>query len=266
MLSRLLLAFEFLTIVRFRRAATFDREAFARSQAAYAVAGLALGAAVAGIWLAAGWALPRPPSTALAVVALVVLTGALHLDGLADTFDGMLGGRARESRLAIMRDPRIGSFGAVAVAALLLLKWSALLGMEERGAIVAALLAAPAVARGALVMAIAAYPYAREGDRPAGAEPGMGAGFHAAARGPAGVIAVASAVAIATAIYGGAGAAIAAGVIVGGVVIAWWPYTRLGGLTGDTYGALVEVLETGALLAIAAGAEGGWLHPWLWEG
>lgn len=258
-MTRVLIAIEFLTIARLRRhGERFDREAFAHSQAAYGLVGLGLGAASGGLWLLFDRALPHPPATALAVATLVVLTGALHLDGLADTFDGLLGGRDREARLAIMRDSATGAFGAAAIAVALLLKWSALLSMAESGTIVAALLVAPALARGSVVAAIGAYPYARAD--------GMGTGFRRAARGWAGATAVATALAAAVAVYGGWGAAIAVGAVVGALVVARWPYTGVGGLTGDAYGAIVEVVETGVLLAMAGGADAGWLHPWLWEG
>lgn len=252
-------ALQFLTVVRLPgRERPFDRAAFAAAQAWYPLVGLLLGTAVGLAWLLADAVLPRPPSTALAVVALAALTGALHLDGLADSADGLFGGRDRESRLAIMRDSRTGSFGALAIAAVLLLKWSALLSIAHGGAVFAALLVAPMLARGVLVGAVASYPYARAG--------GMGAAFPEAARGRAGVIALATAAIVALVVWGPAGLAVA--IVAAGlaVALAWYPYTKLGGLTGDVYGALVELLEVAILLAVASGAQHDWLHPLLWGG
>ncbi len=254
-----LVAVEFLTVLRLRRRdAPFDAASFAAAQGYYPLVGLLIGAAAGLLWLALDWALPRPPATALAVVALAGLTGGLHLDGLADTADGLFGGGDRARRLAIMRDSRTGSFGALAIAAVLLLKWAALLGMTHRGAVFAALLVAPALARGAMVVAAGRYPYARP--------EGMGAGFHEAARGRGGLAAAGTAVVAGAAVYGGMGAALAAGALLASAVVARYPYTRLGGLTGDVYGALVETIEVAVLLAASSGAERGWLNPYLWGG
>src|SRR3990172_3011497 len=110
-----LAALEFLTVLRVRRRdAAFDEAAFAASQAYYPLVGLLIGAIAGGAWLALDWALPSPPAAALAVVVLAALSGGLHLDGLADSADGLFGGGDRERRLAIMRDSRTGSFGALA--------------------------------------------------------------------------------------------------------------------------------------------------------
>jgi adenosylcobinamide-GDP ribazoletransferase len=251
------IAVEFLTIVRLGRR-PFDRTAFASAQAWYPLVGLLLGGAVGLAWLLADAVLPRPPSTALAIVALAALSGGLHLDGLADTADGLFGGRDRESRLAIMRDSRTGSFGAIAIAAVLLLKWSALLSIATSGATFAALLVAPALSRGALVAAIGRYPYARES--------GMGARFPEAARGLPTIVALVLAAVIALVVYGPAGLAVAIGATLLAVGLAWYPYTKLGGLTGDVYGALIELIEVAVLLAAASGAQHDWLHPLLWGG
>jgi adenosylcobinamide-GDP ribazoletransferase len=83
---------------------------------------LAAATAAVGLWLG----LAPGPTAALALVAQALATGALHEDGLADSADGLWGGGTRERRLEIMRDSRIGSFGAVALVLVVLLRWSAL--------------------------------------------------------------------------------------------------------------------------------------------
>jgi adenosylcobinamide-GDP ribazoletransferase len=251
------IAVEFLTVVRLG-GRSFDGAAFAAAQAWYPLVGLLLGCAVGLTWLLADAVLPRAPSTALAIVALAALSGGLHLDGLADTADGLFGGRDRESKLAIMRDSHTGSFGAIAIAAVLLLKWSALLSIAAGGAMFAALLLAPVLSRGAVVAAVGRYPYARES--------GMGARFPEAARGLPTIVALTLAAVIALAVYGPAGIVVAIGATLLAVGLAWYPYTKLGGLTGDIYGALIELIEVAVLLAAASGAQHDWLHPLLWGG
>lgn len=257
-MTRLAAALEFMTVLRFRRRDTsFDQATFAASQAFYPLVGLLIGGITAGAWLLLDRALPRLPADMLAVVLLVALTGGLHLDGLGDTADGLLGPHERESRLAIMRDPRAGSFAVIAIAGVLLLKWSALLGVADREHVFAALLTAPVLARGALVFTTGRYPYARP--------TGMGAGFPEAARGPAGTFAAVTAIVTGAAIYGAPGALLAAALAGSMILLARWPDAALGGLTGDVYGALIEIAETVFLLVAAAGSRHGWLEP-LWLG
>src|SRR5262249_4187310 len=121
-----LLAVEFLTVARVRRFRLVSPAELARSQAFYPLVGLALGGALPAVDRLLAGALPPLTRSALQVALLAAVTRGLHLDGLADSFDGLLGGRDRGQRLEIMRDPRIGSFGATALALVLLLKWSAL--------------------------------------------------------------------------------------------------------------------------------------------
>src|SRR5262249_24897988 len=159
---------------------------------------------------------------------LAAVTRGLHLDGLADSFDGLLGGRDRGQRLEIMRDPRIGSFGATALALVLLLKWSALaeLAAPLRWP---SLLLVPTIARFAMVGTVGAVPYARDH--------GLGAGYHAAARGAPALVAAGIAVVVAVGLFGPGGVplvAVGAGVALG---VSWWAWCALGGATGDIYGA-----------------------------
>ena len=112
--------------------------------------GLLLGGLAGGaLWLVSHATSPLVGAVA-ALAVLALLTGALHLDGLADAADGLLGGATPERRLEIMRDSRLGSFGAVVVVLVLLGDWAALAGMSPLRAL-AALLAGAAMARLAVV-------------------------------------------------------------------------------------------------------------------
>lgn len=174
---------------------------------------------------------------ALVVAAWAVLTGGLHLDGLADCCDGLLAPVSRARRLEILRDPRLGSFGVAGLGLFLLLKTLA----AARAAPVA-LLIAPVWARGALLVA-ARQPQARPG--------GMGASF-AAGLTP-GVLAGAALIPLLLAglapLRSGVALLVAGGAVWGVLRLA---RVRLGGVTGDVYGLAVELCELMVLLVFAA--------------
>lgn len=174
------------------------------------------------------------------VTLLVALTGGLHLDGVADVFDGLAGGRGnRERTLAIMRDSRIGAFGAAALVLVLLAKVFAVLELERAG-MTWALCSFPVAARWAVCPLVICFPYARK--------EGLGKPFNGHARGvhlvlatciAAGVLALAGVQAI--------GPALAA--LATALALAVWMQRRLGGLTGDVYGAAIELSELAFLIA-----------------
>ena len=184
------------------------------------------------------------PAAVLAVLAGIVLTGALHEDGLADTADGLIGGHDRDQRLAIMRDSRHGTFGVVAIVLSVLLRAAALSGIGDPIYAGLALVAAHAASRAALPLAMRALAPARsDGLGAAAGRPSMVLAIAAlavgllvtlAALGPArGFVAI-----------GLAGAAMfAAGVLA---------HRRIGGYTGDVLGAFQQIGEIVMLLAAAA--------------
>jgi adenosylcobinamide-GDP ribazoletransferase len=202
--------------------------------------GLALGGAAAGVgWVLAGH-LAAGVAAVLVVGGLAWLTGALHLDGVADVADGLGGGHGDPARtLAIMRDSRIGAFGATALVLLLGVKVVAVAELLGRPGAPWALVCAPAVARFAAVPLVVFFPYA--------APKGTGRAFHDQARGRE--LAIAAVLTAATLAAAGlrallpAGAALAAAASLALVV-----RRRLGGLTGDAYGAAIELAETAFLV------------------
>jgi adenosylcobinamide-GDP ribazoletransferase len=235
-----LFAVQFLTIVpplirRTPRAADLGA-----SDAFFPAVGLVLGLCLAGTDLALSGLVASAVRDVLLVILLAAMTGALHLDGFVDTFDGLFapGGPAR--RLEIMRDPRAGTFGVVAVVMLLLLDVAALgaLVPENR---TAALILAPCLGRWAIVLVTWLFPYARK--------EGLGRGFKDGIRAPYAVLAGATALIAAGWLGGGFGLLVFAGVSVSVLAIGSLTSARLGGLTGDTYGALCELTEAGVWLA-----------------
>jgi adenosylcobinamide-GDP ribazoletransferase len=248
----LVAALQFLTVLRVRRGMA-SMDDVARAQMFFPAVGLLIGVALLAVDRGAMRALPQPSVDVLLVVAMVVLTGALHLDGLADAADGLLGARDAEHRLAIMRDPHAGTFAIVAVASVLALKWSgfAALPGDVR---VEALVLAPCLARLAMVVCTAAYPYARP--------EGIGAGFRAHAR-PAAIIGGVTAAVACIALLGLGGLLPLAFCVACGLGVGAFSNRLVAGVTGDVYGATAEITEALTLLFIAAMANRGWLDAWL---
>jgi adenosylcobinamide-GDP ribazoletransferase len=241
-LDPLLIAVQFLTRLPLRTRAAPAPTAVGRSLLYYPLVGLLLGL----LLYAAAAALARLPAllaAALVLAAWVAVTGALHLDGLADTVDAFAGGRGDRTRiLAIMQDPRCGAMGAVALCLVLVLKLAALETLLARGA-GPTVVAAPLLGRLALPLLFLTTPYLRAG--------GLGADLacHRPRRATAAVVAVWAA---AIAAWGGwRGVLLLAAAVAVFVLLRRWLMSRLGGTTGDGAGALVELVET-AVLVVAA--------------
>jgi adenosylcobinamide-GDP ribazoletransferase len=245
MLRTLAVAITFLTRVPITLREVRDAD-FGHAVAWFPLVGLMLGAVLAGA-AHAGRGHVSIELLALGVVTLLaVLTGGLHLDGVADVFDGLAGGRGdRERTLAIMRDSRIGAFGAIALVLVLLLQVAAVSGIDAR-ARTGALFAAPVVARALAPLVARVFP------APAA---GHGTGFRASVGSLAAPLALAVSVLVAGVTLGKAGL-IALAVAVGiGLGVGALMTRRLGGVSGDVYGAVIELGELGVLLTIAA------IHP-----
>jgi len=199
------------------------------------------------LWILVLLLTPLVPQLALAallVVALVILTGGLHLDGLMDSCDGLFGGSTRERKLEIMRDSRVGSFGVLGGACVLLLKF-ALFASVSRHALPLALLVALPSARWAMVLALRVFPSA--------IATGLGATFHQATTTEGFVLAGLVALAIVLVAGQFTGLMVWVMVTVTALALGFWITRSIGGLTGDNYGAIEEVAEVVALLVLVIG-------------
>ena len=203
--------------------------------------GLALGGLLAAAEAGLAPLLAAPVRSALLLCLLAALSGALHLDGLMDSADGLFAGRDREQRLAIMRDSRAGAFGVVAAVAVLLLEWSALTALG--GARLQALVIAVGVSRAATGVALAGRPARADGLASAHAVPRRGA---AAA---AGMLATATA---AVALGGWRGGLAAAAAVLAAAGVGLLFERRVGGITGDGCGAAGELALATALVVLGA--------------
>jgi adenosylcobinamide-GDP ribazoletransferase len=204
-----------------------------RAAVFFAVVGATLGALIGAAALGLKELVPPLVAGAVVVALELALTGALHVDGLADSADG-LAGRDRERALAIMRDHSVGAYGSSALTLDLLAKAAALAAIDDLLPIVIAF----ALSRAAPLPLAAALPYARA----------EGTG-RALDRLPPWIAAAGVAPAVALAIL--APLTIAAAALV--VAAVWWlARRRLGGVTGDVMGAAVELTATAALIVVAA--------------
>lgn len=235
------LAFSLITTLPLPAPANWNPGDSGRAAGWYPLVGLVVGLLVAGVHWLAGLVFPPLVTGALTVAAWVALTGGLHLDGLADCADGLLYPGAPEKRLEIMKDPRLGAFGGIGLGLALLLKFTALASLTP--ATLPGLLLATSLARWCILPA-GLVSLARPG--------GMGADFAAGLR--------------KTSLLWGAliplGLALALGwsgllALVLGLLAAFGVLTlaknRLGGVTGDVFGLLVEAVEIVILLVFTTG-------------
>lgn len=254
------IALQFLTRVPVPRWVGFEPRWLNASVRYFPLVGALIGALGAAVLLAAQWLWPPLVAATLAVAATLWLSVAFHEDGLADTFDALLGAAPRAKALLIMKDSRIGSYGACALLLVLLLRVVLLAELLRRDPAwaAAACVAVHAVGRACAVALMALLPYA--GDeahakaKPLAREVGAGDAICAVAIGmlvlgwagsrtPTPTPAPAPAIAV--------GAA-AAGALLLVLLLRVWLRRRLGGYTGDTLGACEQLGEVTVLLALSA--------------
>ena len=209
------------------------------ARAWFPLVGLGLGGVLLGLDVAAREGLPALVVGAILVAALLVLTRAIHTEGFLDCCDGLFGGYTREDRLRILRDTHVGAFAVIGGAALLLLKWSALAGIPDE-ARTGLLLVFPCLSRLGMVATMALFPYARER--------GLGTSFQEGRTWWQVGFGLATATVASVLFLGGGGAILLGIVVVVSLGLGRWMTGMLGGMTGDTYGAVNEVGEVAVLV------------------
>ena len=185
--------------------------------------------------------IPQLALAALLVVTLVMLTGGLHLDGLMDTCDGLFGGRTRERKLEIMRDSRVGSFGVLGALCILLLKFALLASIPVSSLPLALLLILP-ISRWSMVLALSAFPPARP--------TGLGAAYHHTITTRR--LLITGLIALLIALIAGRLIGLLAWITssIVALLIGAWITKKIGGLTGDSCGAINEIVEVMTLLML----------------
>lgn len=234
MIKNFIHAIQFLTIFTVSRKENVTEGDLARSMPYFPFVGFLLGFILVNTDKALSYALPHTIGNALLVLISVLLTRALHIDGLADTLDGLMGGSDKESRLRIMKDSRLGTAGALGIVFVLLVKYLCLNNLFHDDK-TEALLVAPVLSRWSQALMVFRTNYVRE--------QGMGRAFvgHLRATG----LAVSSFVALgitayllwAPALY------LIAGTLALTLIGRWYLGRKLGGVTGDAIGAVSELNE-----------------------
>jgi adenosylcobinamide-GDP ribazoletransferase len=211
---------------------------------AYPLVGATVGALGGAVyWLAHGLSLPPALATLFALGAMILFAGALHEDGLADAADALAGQSPAQS-LTIMRDHRIGTYGALALLLTLGLRATAIALLAKPGLVMAALLAAGAASRSSAGGLMAALPHARpDGLSIAAGRPSLGL----AAAG----IGLAFVIGLLLLPFGTAAGVVASAILVASLV-GWLAWARLGGQTGDVLGACCQLSECAALTLLVA--------------
>lgn len=207
----------------------------------FGAVGALVGLAVGGVWWGADRIWTPVLAATVAVATDAALTGMLHLDGLADTADGLLPPIERERRLAVMATPDVGAFGVAAVVVVLVARVAALAETAPDPLLVAGLWAG---ARAAMAVTMARVPYARTR--------GAASGFAPRGAGAGGASLVVAGAAVVVALGGWAGVATAAALVAGFGAVVVVAVRRLGGYTGDVLGAAGVVGETLGLVVAAA--------------
>ena len=239
-------AVQFLTRIPTPQLAGFQPEWIQRSARYYPLVGQMVGGAAALILYGAAQVWSPWIAALLAVGGGIALTGGFHEDGLADTADGLGGGLTRDRRLEIMKDSRLGSYGALALGLTLGLRVAALAMLVQIWPLLAAItvLAAHGLGRAAAVGAMTVMPY--------GGDPGM-AKEGRPDRASWGGLTIAVLIALWPLVFlplSAGASGVALGLLIG-VIPAWLAWRLIGGRTGDVLGAVEQAFEVGFLPAVA---------------
>lgn len=231
-------ALQFLTCIQVGPPGEWSAEQCGRSVRYFPLVGAAIGLVLALVNYSLSHYLLPHVSVMILLITEIWLTGALHFDGFMDTADGIFSHRSRERMLDIMRDSRVGVHAVTAFGVLLLLKYSLLLDLAP-GALPKALFVMPIAGRMAMVIAITSFPMARiDGLGKAFSECSGRWAFPVAALLTFALVAPLGWLAILTCLSA----------CLLGFGLARWLSGKLGGLTGDTYGAVNEVTQAAVLL------------------
>ncbi|MCL0052952.1 adenosylcobinamide-GDP ribazoletransferase [Dehalococcoidales bacterium] len=236
---KFLAALQFLTIIPLP--GKVSPEEVGSSIGYFPVVGIIIGLILVGLNWLLGLLLPSAVVNMLLIVCLVVISGALHLDGFVDTCDGIAGHRRVEERWQVMDDSRAGGFGVIGVSCLLLVKYISLNSVPETLMMVTLVLM-PVVSRWAVVYAVFAYPYAKPS--------GLGKVFKQKASWQKFIMATLFALMVAVVLAQLTGLVIMLGIWIIVIAMAAYLKGRFAGLTGDNYGAINEVAEVGVLILV----------------
>jgi len=257
MIKNFIHAVQFLTIFTIKKDHKVEEGDLAKSLVYFPVVGFMIGLILVFADQVFSWiTLPHTIANALLLLISVLVTGALHIDGLADTFDGIMGGHDRATRLAIMKDSRIGTAGVLGIVFALLLKYLCFNSLDLFGAEKnAALLTMPILSRWSQTLMVYRADYSRE--------QGLGKAFvgHLRSSGLAAVSAVAIGLTAWVLVRDLRTAILALAAVIGTVIFTElgksYMVRKIGGVTGDVIGAVTEMNEVLVLLVFVVLVSGG---------
>jgi len=240
-MRNLRIAFGLLTTFPIRLPEDWSEGDSGRASVWYPFVGLVIGTLTWLVWKVTMMFFPTLVAGVITLVVWVVLTGGLHLDGLADCFDGLFVSASKERRLEIMKDPHVGAFGVIGLILILFLKAVTLASLIPTFSL--SILLATSLGRWCILPA-GLFPLARPS--------GMGADFVAGFR--KSFIVWGAVIPLALALLLGVRGIIALGSgLLAAVSILWLAKSSIGGVTGDVFGMVVEIVETIVLLTFVAG-------------
>ena len=242
-LKRLILAITFLTRLPIPSPKEIAPEDIGRSTPYFPIVGLILGGILVGINYLCSYLWDPLVTNIIIVVSMIALTGGLHLDGLMDTCDGIFSNKDRERTLEIMRDSRVGAMGVLAGICLILMKFAFLNSIDD-SIKTNVLLIFPMLGRWGMVFAVSFFPYARKSS-------GLGALFVEHSKKYYVLIASMQIFIITIPLLLWRVIPVFIAAVFVTWLIAWRLSKKLDGLTGDTYGAICEVMETLTLAIIS---------------
>ena len=234
-MRRLWVAIGCLTIVPFGLRGEVQERELGGSFLWFPLVGLLIGIALAGVYAVASCLVPPMVAGACVLLAWILITGAIHLDGVGDLCDGLYGGRTPAERLRIMKDPHLGTMAVVGLSTLLLTKWT-LLSSLPRAAMIPALLLTPCLGRYAMVCLGTTLPYARPG-------PGTAAAFVRSAQPRVLIGTTAMVLGVAWWLEGWIGLGCVVASIALSLLLRSVFRRTLGGIAGDALGAAGEATE-----------------------
>jgi adenosylcobinamide-GDP ribazoletransferase len=240
-MKQMFIAFQFLTILPFRIQAAIREEDYARSLAYFPIVGMFIGSILSAVSLCSGF-LPIPVTAVIILAVSACITGALHLDGFADTCDGFYGSRPREEILRIMRDPSCGAMGLVGLMLLLLFKFSLIISIPKE-TLWRVFIPMCCFSRWAQSMCCF-LPYART--------EGKAAFFIKHIRRQDIMIGGSFTLMICLVLFGIKGIALSLISVIPVLLFIRYSKAKIGGVTGDTLGAVNEIAESAMLFSIIA--------------
>ena len=247
-------AFAFLTILP---VGTSGNTPTAAASSYFPLVGLVLGGLFAGLDVAARGGLPLPVVGAILLVASLIATRVIHVEGFLDSCDGLLGGSEKKHRLEILRDSHVGAFAVVGGTCLLLLKWTLFVSapVDVR---IGLLVLFPCLSRFGMLTTMMAFKYVRER--------GLGTSFTLGRSRWQWIFGFITASVAAVLAMGNGGLILLTASLTIAMAFGWWISRLIGGMTGDTYGAVNEVTEVSVLLlaVILFPVAGSLFGPPLW--